>query len=79
MNEAFLERDRVGNSQSIALYKHGAHFNPHLETIAASDASSNTPEKRKWPAFMHIPCGFDMNFYRPGCTMKGLHLSFHWL
>lgn len=26
MNEVFLERYRVGNSQTIALYKHGAAF-----------------------------------------------------
>lgn len=55
MNEVFLEWDRVGNSQTIALYKHGAHFKPHLEAIAVSDASSNTAEKRKWSAFLHIP------------------------
>lgn len=60
MNEVFLERDRVGNSQTIALYKHGAHYKPHLEAIAVSDANSNTSEKRKWSAFMHILCGFDV-------------------
>lgn len=58
MNEVFLERDRVGNSQTIALYKHEAHFKPHLEAIALSDANSNTSEKRKWSAFTRIPCGF---------------------
>ena len=51
MNEIFLERDRVGNSQTIALYKHGAHFKPHLEAMAASDASSNTSEKKKMVSF----------------------------
>lgn len=42
MNEVFLDSYRVGNSQSIALYKHGTHFKPHLEAIAVSDAKSNT-------------------------------------
>lgn len=45
MNAAFLERYRVGNSQSIALYKHGTHFKPHLEAIAVLDAKSNTWKK----------------------------------
>lgn len=51
MKEVFLERDRVGNSQTIALYKHGAHFKPHLEAIAVSDANSNTLEKIKTLSF----------------------------
>lgn len=46
MNEAFLVRDRVGNSQTMALDKHwGAHFKPHLEAIAVSSTSTNTSEE----------------------------------
>lgn len=43
MNKVFLEEDRVGNSQTFALYKHREHFK--LESMAVSDASSNTSEK----------------------------------
>lgn len=76
MNEAFLEADRVGNSQTAALYKHGAHLNPHLETIAASDASSNTSKQRKWSAFMHIPCNLWHKLLQAYALWKGCTCPF---
>lgn len=43
MNGVFLEGDRVGNSQTIALFKHGANFKTHL----GASMPNQTHQKKK--------------------------------
>lgn len=57
MNEVFLERYRVADSQTIALYKHEVHFKPPSGSYSRVPKPTQTHE-RKQPAFMQIPHAF---------------------